>query len=75
MAEGGKQMPRLVVEVGNKKFVWDGEVYSDKAAAAERKRQYQMKNFEAIQLDECGGPLLYVRKATANVTMDGGMPS
>jgi len=65
-------MAEMVRYRDGKKFVWDGEEYDDKKAAALAEVTYKEKNFEVWTVPEGDKVLLYTRRVVTEVVVDGG---
>ena len=65
-------MAEMILYHEGKKFVWDGEEYDDKKAAALAEVTYKEKNFEVLTVPEGDKVLLYTRRVVTEVVVDGG---
>jgi hypothetical protein len=64
-------MAEMVRYHDGKKFVWDGEEYDDKKAAASAEQKYKEKDFEVWTVPEGDKVLLYTRRVVTEVVVDG----
>ncbi len=64
-------MAEMVRHHDGKKFVWDGEEYDDKKAAASTEQKYREKDFEVWTVSEGDKVLLYTRRVVTEVVVDG----
>ena len=55
-----------------KKFMWDGQEYDDKKAAAAAEVTYKAKDFEVRTASEGDKVLLYTRRVVTEIELDGG---
>ena len=53
-----------------KKFMWDGQEYSDKKKADEAKKRYVQDGFEVESCREGGKVLLYTRRVVTEVVVE-----
>ncbi len=53
-----------------KKFLWDGEEYSDKGKAGTMEEQYVENGFEVQSCSEDGNVLLYTRRVVTEVVVE-----
>lgn len=56
---------------GNKKFMWDGEVYESQSDALSRKKLYEEKGFEVGMFNEQEKFLLYTRREVKEIVIEG----
>jgi hypothetical protein len=64
-------MPDSFKILDTKKFLWDGETYETKDAAAEVENKYKSENFETRILEEEGKFLVYTRREVTEVVVEG----
>jgi hypothetical protein len=67
-------MPDSFKILDTKKFLWDGETYDTKDAAAEAENKYKTDNFETRLLEEEGKFLVYTRRVVTEVVVEGAPP-
>jgi hypothetical protein len=61
-----------VRQVGNSKFMWDGEIYEGHGDAAKRKAEYEGKGFEVQMFEQEGKHLLYTRRVVKETAVAAG---
>ncbi len=54
--------PNLAMISDGKKFLWDGQSYDSKEAAASAAQSYQNENFQVQTVEEDGKFLVYTRR-------------
>ena len=54
--------PNLAMMSDGKKFLWDGQPYDSKEAAASAAQSYQNDNFQVQTVEEDGKFLVYTRR-------------
>jgi hypothetical protein len=67
--------PQSVRLFDRRKFLWDGEAYSTRAAAEAKKADYGAQGFETQLVEEEGSPLLYTRRVVKEIVIEGEPPS
>jgi len=61
--------PNLVMISDGKKFMWDGQIYDDRAEASRVAESYQNQNFQVQLLEEEGKFLVYTRRIVTEVVV------
>ena len=59
---------------GSSKFMWDGEIYEDRAGMKSKMEEYQGNNFEVRVFEQDGHYLLYTRRVVKEIVLDGPPP-
>ena len=59
---------------GSSKFMWDGEIYEDRASMKSKKEEYTGKNFEVLIFEQDGNYFLYTRRVVKEIVLDGPPP-
>jgi hypothetical protein len=62
-------MPRDVVSIGEKKFMWDGVDFTSKEAVLDAMQTYKKSGFEVELLEEGDKFLLYTRRVVKEVVV------
>lgn len=57
--------------IEGKKYMWDGEDYSSKAAAEENISKYGEDGFETQLIEENGKNLVYTRRVVTEIVVEG----
>jgi hypothetical protein len=67
-------VPKNVLLVDRRKFMWDGEVRDSRAGADAAKSQCEAQGFETQIVEEEGKFLLYTRRVVKEVVVEGEPP-
>ena len=63
-------MAEMIQFCDGKKFIWDGEEYESKEAAAAVETTYKEKGFEVRSVSKGGKVFLYTRRVVTEVVID-----
>ena len=70
----GFDMPEISRQIEGKKFMWDGIVYNNETDARDVKSNYKKEDFETGIIEEDGKFLVYTRRISTEIILEGDAP-
>jgi hypothetical protein len=65
-------MPDISRKIDGRKFMWDGNIYSNADEAKDVETGYKKEDFETGIIEENGKYLVYTRKVVTEFVVEGG---